>query len=89
MRQVNTKLGPDTLCLSTYCVIISMLGFKCNRPEYLNEYCTGKKFKAAPMNIFSLTMNEITVCNMKVVSHSDKPAVNFLHFAVTLSYETF
>lgn len=34
------------------------------------------KFKAALISNFTLTLDQITLCNVKVVAHSDEPAQN-------------
>ncbi len=35
------------------------------------------QLKAALMNIFMLTMNQITKCNVKGITHNDKPMENY------------
>ncbi len=39
----------------------------------MQEYPANIQFKAALTNIFIIAMNQITVCNMKVVIHNNEP----------------
>ncbi len=46
---------------------------------------TFQDLKAAIINIFLLTMDQMTTCNVKGVSHSDEPTENYHPAAVPLS----
>ncbi len=56
--------------------------------DHLRLYlCQRKKIKAAIINIFILTMDQMTVCNVKGVAHSDELTENYcstLQFLSTL-----
>lgn len=42
----------------------------------MREYCRSP-FKTAPINIFILTIEQMTTCDVKTVIHSDKPTENY------------
>ncbi len=57
-------------------------------PKHDNTILAGDKhyFKAALINIFILTVSEITMCNVKRIPHSDKPTptplISTEHFSI-------
>lgn len=42
-----------------------------------NSFKNGENFKAAPIIVFVLTMNEMIMCNLRGVGYSDKPTENY------------
>lgn len=73
-----------SVCLHS-CVAATHLHVVCLETQFIYMHISECQIKSAVIYMFILTMDQITMCNVKDVAHSDEPADNYCQLIVPLS----